>query len=76
MEAFLEHAKSASRIIATLDPYTKVSVLLQMAERLEKDTLLARQLSARGGTLYCKHQGERVTMSGTAVLFMQGEIYL
>lgn len=35
MQTFLEHAKSASKIIATLDPQTKVSVLMQMAECLE-----------------------------------------
>ncbi|WP_261845095.1 PhzF family phenazine biosynthesis protein [Aliamphritea ceti] len=46
------------------------------AEQLDKDVLLARQLSARGGTLYCQHKGDRVSMSGTAVLFMQGEIYV
>lgn len=37
MQQFLEHAKAASRIIATLDPQTKVSVLLQMAKRLEEN---------------------------------------
>jgi len=35
VHTFLEHAKSASKIIATLDPQTKVSVLVQMAECLE-----------------------------------------
>ena len=37
MEKFLEHAKAASRIIATLDPLTKVSVLTQMATHLENN---------------------------------------
>ena len=35
MQFFLEHAKSASRIIATLDPKTKIDVLAQMADALE-----------------------------------------
>lgn len=35
MHTFLEQAKSASKIIATLDPQTKVSILMQMAECLE-----------------------------------------
>lgn len=35
MQTFLEHAKSASRIIATLDPKTKMDVLGHMAEALE-----------------------------------------
>ncbi|AOO65353.1 glutamate-5-semialdehyde dehydrogenase [Sulfurospirillum halorespirans] len=35
MQNFLEHAKSASRIIATLDPKTKIDVLMHMADALE-----------------------------------------
>ena len=35
MQTFLEHAKSASRIIATLDPKTKIAVLHDMADALE-----------------------------------------
>lgn len=35
MQTFLEHAKSASRIIATLDPKTKIDVLMAMANALE-----------------------------------------
>ncbi|WP_060825861.1 glutamate-5-semialdehyde dehydrogenase [Sulfurospirillum cavolei] len=43
MQTFLEHAKAASKTIATLDPQTKVSVLMQMADALEQnaDTILA-----------------------------------
>lgn len=43
MQTFLEHTKTASKTIATLDPHTKVSVLMQMADALEKnaDTILA-----------------------------------
>lgn len=43
MQTFLEHAKAASKTIATLDPHTKVSVLMQMADALEKnaDTILS-----------------------------------
>ncbi|NCB55688.1 MAG: gamma-glutamyl-phosphate reductase, partial [Epsilonproteobacteria bacterium] len=45
MQTFLEHAKAASKTIATLDPRTKVSVLMQMADALEKnaDTILAEK---------------------------------
>lgn len=35
MQEFLENAKAASRIIATLDPKTKIDVLTTMAETLE-----------------------------------------
>jgi len=38
VQLFLEHAKSASRIIATLDPKTKIDVLMSMAETLEANS--------------------------------------
>ncbi len=46
------------------------------AERLGKKELHARQLSSRGGELFCRHLGERVRIAGHAVLFAQGEIHL
>lgn len=46
------------------------------AERLGKQHLVARQLSERGGILVCKNAGERVKISGSAVLYMVGEINL
>ncbi len=46
------------------------------AKRLGEIKLHARQLSARGGELFCEHQGDRVKMAGNAKLFMKGEIYL
>lgn len=46
------------------------------AKRLGKDILNARQASRRGGTLLCQVQGERVTLSGRAVLYSVGEIYV
>ena len=44
------------------------------AERLGKTELVARQLSARGGEIYCSYLGERVKIGGKAVTFMRGEI--
>ena len=44
------------------------------ADRLGKDTLVARQLSKRGGTLFCENAGQRVFISGNAVLYSVGEI--
>ena len=44
------------------------------AERLGKNELTARQLSPRGGTVYCELKGERVLISGSALKFMEGEI--
>ncbi len=44
------------------------------AARLGRDTLLARQVSARGGVLRCRLDGDRVHMAGGAVLYMEGTI--
>lgn len=46
------------------------------SERLNKTEMVAKQLSKRGGCLYCKDCGERVEISGEAVLYMTGEILL
>ncbi len=46
------------------------------AERLGKKELHARQLSDRGGELFCRHLGERVRIAGHAVLFAHGEIHM
>lgn len=42
--------------------------------RLGRDTLQARQLSRRGGSLGCAVEGDRVLLSGKAVDFMIAEI--
>jgi PhzF family phenazine biosynthesis protein len=46
------------------------------AGRLGKTELLARQISERGGTIYCGHDGERVRIGGNAVTYMVGTIEL
>ncbi|VEJ36123.1 Uncharacterized isomerase yddE [Aedoeadaptatus ivorii] len=43
-------------------------------ERLEKEDILAYQASPRGGTLYTRVEGDRVTLAGHAALFSKGEI--
>ncbi|HOO87889.1 MAG TPA: PhzF family phenazine biosynthesis protein [Synergistaceae bacterium] len=43
-------------------------------ERLGKDTLVARQLSARGGTVYCSYNGDSVSISGRGALYSIGNI--
>ncbi|MFJ6414336.1 PhzF family phenazine biosynthesis protein [Terribacillus saccharophilus] len=50
----------------TLIPYWK--------NILNKNELVALQLSARGGKLYCTDLGEKVKMSGEAVAFLEGYI--
>ncbi|MGI5918727.1 MAG: PhzF family phenazine biosynthesis protein [Christensenellales bacterium] len=44
--------------------------------RLGKKQMIARQLSARGGTLMCEYCGDRVKIGGTAVCYLRGEINL
>lgn len=44
------------------------------AERLGKTELRARQVSARGGEIRCRLEGDRVHLSGQAVLYLRGEI--
>ena len=44
------------------------------AERLGKTRLQARQLSRRGGRLSCGLNGDRVTIAGRAVLYLEGTI--
>ena len=46
------------------------------AEKLGKTHLHARQLSARGGELHCQLKGDRVTLSGTARCYLQGDLQL
>jgi len=51
---------------ATLIPY--------WADRLHKDDMTARQVSPRGGTLFCRNAGDRVKIAGQARLYLRGEI--
>lgn len=46
------------------------------AEKLGKTEMFARQLSARGGEIFCELAGDRVKIGGNAVLFLKGEIYV
>jgi PhzF family phenazine biosynthesis protein len=45
-------------------------------ERLGKTDMLARQISKRGGTIHCGHDGARVRIGGQAATYMVGNIYL
>ena len=46
------------------------------AKQLNKDKLTAFQASARGGKLYCEIKGDRVLVSGEAVLYLQGKVFV
>jgi PhzF family phenazine biosynthesis protein len=67
------------RIGVTEDPVTgsaHCSMIPYWGERLGKEKLYARQLSKRGGDLFCELRGERVRIGGHAVLYLKGEIYV
>ena len=42
------------------------------SKQLGKKTLRARQLSPRGGELFCEDRGDRVGIGGTAVTYLEG----
>jgi PhzF family phenazine biosynthesis protein len=46
------------------------------AKKLGKDQLHAYQISARKGELWCELKGDRVLMSGKAVTYLKGEIFV
>ena len=46
------------------------------AQKLKKTSLHAFQVSKRGGELFCENLGQRVRISGRAVMYLQGEINL
>jgi len=61
------------------DPVTG-SAYTQLApywkNKLGKNQLHAKQVSKRGGEVFCEDLGERISIAGTAVKFLQGEITL
>jgi PhzF family phenazine biosynthesis protein len=61
------------------DPVTgssHCSLIPYWSKRLGKKTLHAFQVSPRGGELWCEDRGERVTISGKAVRFFEGTIFV
>lgn len=46
------------------------------SERLGKSTLRVHQLSARGGALTCEVRGDHVLISGRAVTYLKGTLFL
>ncbi len=69
----------APRIGIPEDPVTGAihcSLIPYWAAELGKNELFARQVSQRGGELYCELVGDRVKIGGNAVLYLNGEIYV
>jgi len=61
------------------DPVTgsaHCSLIPYWAARLGRDELFARQISARGGELWCRHRGDRVTIAGHCALNLEGIVTL
>lgn len=61
------------------DPVTgsaHTSLTPYWAQYLGKGVLTAKQLSERGGVLHCQLLGNRVSIAGNAVTFMEGVLYL
>jgi PhzF family phenazine biosynthesis protein len=53
---------------------THCNLIPYWAERLGKQKLFARQLSKRGGELFCENRADRVRIGGYAVTYLVGEI--
>jgi PhzF family phenazine biosynthesis protein len=69
----------APRIGIPEDPVTGAihcSLIPYWACELGKTELFARQVSKRGGELFCQHAGDRVKIGGNAATFLEGEIFV
>lgn len=55
---------------------THCTLIPYWSRRLGKKDLFARQISARGGELFCEDRGDRVGIGGEAVTYSEGKIYL
>lgn len=69
----------APRIGIAEDPVTGAmhcALIPYWAGELGKTEMFARQLSERGGELFCELVGERVKIGGNATLYLKGEIFV
>jgi PhzF family phenazine biosynthesis protein len=79
-----EHCDFVSRFFAPRagvpeDPVTgsaHCTLIPYWAGRLGRSTLHARQVSRRGGELFCEHRGERVGIGGRAVTYSSGFLHV
>jgi PhzF family phenazine biosynthesis protein len=55
---------------------THCTLIPYWSQQLGKSELFARQISPRGGELFCADRGERVSIGGEAVTYVEGKIYL
>jgi PhzF family phenazine biosynthesis protein len=79
-----DHCDFVSRFFAlhvgvNEDPVTgsaHCSLIPYWAERLGKDELVARQVSDRGGDLWCRLNQDRVEIVGNCVTYLKGQIFV
>ncbi len=62
----LNEDQAAGSAQCTLVPY--------WAKKLAKDSFVVKQLSKRGGTIYCKDLGDKVEISGKVMIYLEGNI--
>lgn len=55
---------------------THCTLVPYWSKKTQKDEFVARQVSERGGELFCKYLGNRVEIAGNAVVYMKGNIYI
>lgn len=55
---------------------THCALIPYWSKRLNKRELQARQISKRGGELFCEDRGERVGIGGEAVTYVQGKLHV
>ena len=55
---------------------THCTLIPYWSQRLAKKQLFARQISARGGELFCEDGGDRVGIGGEALTYVEGKIHL
>lgn len=61
------------------DPVTgsaHTTLIPYWSKKLNKTSLVAQQLSERGGVLFCEDKGDRVLIGGKAVEYLNGKIYV
>lgn len=56
--------------------YAHTLLIPLWAEKLNKNKLSALQVSNRGGELFCENLSGRVKISGRAILYLEGEIFI
>jgi PhzF family phenazine biosynthesis protein len=69
----------APRVGIPEDPVTgsaHCTLIPYWSSRLGKNELVANQVSPRGGELFCSDMGDRVSIAGRVVTYLEGYIYL